>query len=75
MTGYAAFGRVERGRMREPDPWSPREGDATCVESAQIDDPASPPIARTDGLAARLAGLREAWAMTTFYLFDPDSWR
>ena len=75
MTGYAAFGRVERGRMREPDPWSPRDADATFVESAQIDDWASPPIAWSDGLAARLAGLREAWAMTTFYLFDPDSWR
>ena len=22
-----------------------------------------------------LAALREQWSMTTFYLFDPDSWR
>jgi hypothetical protein len=23
----------------------------------------------------RWADFREQWAMTTFYLFDPDSWR
>jgi hypothetical protein len=75
MTGYAAFGRVERGRMAEPDPWSPRDADVTFAESALIDDWASAPIAWSDGLAARLVRLRETWAMTTFYLFDPDSWR
>jgi hypothetical protein len=75
MTGYAAFGRVERGRMGEPDPWSPPDADVTFAESALIDDWASAPIAWSDALAARLVRLRETWATTTFYLFDPDSWR
>jgi hypothetical protein len=26
-------------------------------------------------IAARLDDLCEAWSQTTFYLFDPDSWR
>jgi hypothetical protein len=26
-------------------------------------------------VAERWARIREAWAQTTFFLFDPDSWR
>jgi hypothetical protein len=76
MTAYAAFGRVERGRVREPDPWeiSP-EAVIASVDLAALDDGAAPPVSLADGLAARLDRWRESWAMTTFYLFDPRSWR
>ena len=38
---------------------------------------AGPVVARPvrEVLAARWFIVREQWAMTTFYLFDPDSWR
>lgn len=29
----------------------------------------------SDGLAGRLAAVRERWTQLTFYLFDPNSWR
>jgi hypothetical protein len=75
MTGYAAFGRVERGRVREPEGWASSDAWTMSVEPARIDERATAALRPPDGLEARLARLREAWAMTTFYLFDPDSWR
>jgi hypothetical protein len=36
---------------------------------------ASPERAPRRSLAELLDDLRETWAQTTFYLFDPDSWR
>jgi hypothetical protein len=41
----------------------------------QAHDPAAtvPPV--RDRLVARWDDLREAWSQTTFFLFDPNSWR
>lgn len=86
MAGYAAFGTVERGRVSALPTvrwrsWCP-------VEDARVDDPrvdrgtamiedaadeaVAPPVAR---LRDRVATAREQWSITTFYLFDPNSWR
>jgi hypothetical protein len=75
MTGYAAFGHVERGRVREPNGRASPEAWTTSVEPARVDERAPAALRPPDGLEARLTRLRESWAMTTFYLFDPDSWR
>ncbi len=31
--------------------------------------------ALSEVLAERWASIREGWAITTFFLFDPESWR
>lgn len=81
MAGYAAFGVVERGRVsvlptvRRP---SMCPADDVSVEAGlgMIDEAAdqevSTPRAR---LRDRVATAREQWSITTFYLFDPNSWR
>ncbi len=41
------------------------------IEDA-ADEAVAPPVAR---LRDRVATAREQWSITTFYLFDPNSWR
>ena len=74
MTGYAAFGRVERGRVSLQRPAAvpaPRNEDDDRVigwRAASLEHAAS-------RLHAVLTAAREQWALTTFYLFDANSWR
>jgi hypothetical protein len=81
MAGYAAFGTVERGRVSALPTVGWRSGcpaEDTRVNdvAAMIEDAAgeaaAPPRAR---LRERVATVREQWSITTFYLFDPNSWR
>lgn len=80
MSGYAASARLQGGSTRfvavaadrrpithEPVAPSPEGADRGRAEPAR-----RPAIER---LASRWDDLREAWAQTTFYLFDPESWR
>lgn len=81
MAGYAAFGAVERGRVstlptvRWNSVW-PADDVSLEARPAMIDEAAdeeaSTPRAR---LRDRVATAREQWSITTFYLFDPNSWR
>ncbi len=75
MTGYAAFGRVERGRV-------PARQDLAAVPAPPIGDDDRvielPTGSRPPGpsrIRVALTAAREQWALTTFYLFDANSWR
>ena len=75
MTGYAAFGPVERGRV------SPQQGRG-AVSAPVLDDddrvielPAGIPSPGASRIHGVLTAAREQWALTTFSLFDANSWR
>ena len=76
MAGYAAMGRVSGARVTT----IARDGRAShvrAVETMPI-DAATPAViedAWTGRLAERIWRLREALAITTFYLTDSESWR
>jgi hypothetical protein len=74
MAAYAAVARLERVDVRRASTWR-------AVEDRSPDPT---PHATVEELAGRQFGeaalewwasLREQVAMTTFYLFDPESWR
>jgi len=78
MAAYTVIARIDR-----VDPhlagWASRPLAATDRVIAQ---PLEPPeavdlVGRPDGpsLDERWARVREVWSQTTFYLFDPESWR
>jgi hypothetical protein len=79
MTGYAASARIRRAQVGSPH-----------AHAAFIERPPDPVsrgqlgegiLEELEGASAwaRLAELREdvatAWRQTTFFLFDPQSWR
>ncbi len=80
MSGYAAGGRITsaevhlRGAVVIPDDHGPRLAVGDGPEIVDLDDrPAPDPfLAR---LRAWVAEAGEFWSQTTFYIFDPDSWR
>ncbi len=75
MTGYAVFVRVEPGRIVAPSIRVALEPMlAQADDLLELDEGASK-TTLTGHLAARLATARETWAITTFYLFDANSWR
>ena len=74
-------GRSERGRVSALPTVLWRSGfpvedtrvdDATAMIEDAGDEAVAPPRAR---LRERVATAREQWSITTFYLFDPNSWR
>ena len=76
MAAYAVTARVERVRPRV----------ARWTGASQPDHEAGDPIPGPEPVelvgrplaaifAERWTRIREAWAQTTFFLFDPDSWR
>jgi hypothetical protein len=87
MAGYAAITRLRGGSTRLLIALgSARSGtiDADPAGSATAEESTARPgrdwvelVGRPIGerLAARWADLRETWSQTTFYLFDPESWR
>jgi len=78
MAGYATLGRLQGGRVRavawrgqDPaallaEPWAP-------VDIAEPRPEPDRPLREV--IAERWADVREQWAMTTFYVCDPESWR
>jgi hypothetical protein len=76
MAAYAVIARVERVH-----PHVARSAGAS-QPTREVADPMSEPdavdlVGRPLGalVAERWARIREAWAQTTFFLFDPESWR
>ena len=76
MSGYAATAvlrqpPVQTGRALQPDrDWA--DGDLDRAGSVvEANDLTPPPMSLQD----RVHYLREAWSQSTFYLFDPQSWR
>ena len=76
MAAYAVLARIDRvdpqlaGRSWA-DP--PDRTVAEMLELAQAVDLVGRPSSTI--VAERLEHIREVWAQTTFYLFDPNSWR
>lgn len=78
MATYAVIARIDRvdphlaGWARVPAPagdWSVAEP----MEPPEAVDLVGRPAAPT--LAEHWERIRETWAQTTFFLFDPESWR
>jgi hypothetical protein len=77
MSGYAALERVDGGRVRAIAWSGPGRSDDlpfpvphVTRDRARVDDR---PLA--DRVRERWAILREEWAIMTFFLMDPESWR
>jgi len=76
MAAYAVTARVDRVQPRLA-----RWAGATQSDGVTADPTPEPesidlvgrPVAAI--VAERWARIREAWAQTTFFLFDPESWR
>jgi hypothetical protein len=84
MSGYAANARLQGGSPRFVAAGGSRSGETfggrrvAALPRSEIDERilvelVGQPLG--ERLASRWADLREAWAQTTFYLFDPESWR
>ena len=77
VAGYIVFERIDGGRVRLlEDAGTPTDrrdrgeiGDVPTVEASVR----SRPLAEV--VRERLLDAREQWSITTFYLFDPSSWR
>ena len=77
MAGYVALQRVDRvsmralawhGSVRDEDA-VPSDGRPGVVVDLLDDRPLG------ERLVERWTIVREQWAITTFFLFDPESWR
>ena len=79
MAGYAATGRivkahprfVGRATSRVAGPGFAVADTDPCRVETVLTEPRPLDVRLSDGLAQA----REAWAQTTFFLFDPNSWR
>jgi hypothetical protein len=76
MAAYAVTTRIEgvRPRRRNRTAWA-GFGPAPTLDMAddQVVDLVGRPL--DEALQDGWMRLREAWAQTTFFLFDPESWR
>ena len=84
MAGYAASSRLQGAvpRFVGASPGN-RDGSALCA-CDPLPAGVEPPVADQVELVGRpleeavrdwLASIGESWSQTTFYLFDPESWR
>lgn len=74
MAGYAVSARVDRPRLRAGGlvtPPAPDRGRRAEAFEDRLQDGAVP----RPTMAERWADAQRIWAQTTFYLFDPESWR
>jgi hypothetical protein len=77
VAGYIVFARIDGGRVRLlGDACTPIDrrdrGEITVVPTAEA-SARSRPLAEV--VRERLQDAGEQWSITTFYLFDPSSWR
>jgi hypothetical protein len=75
VAGYVAVARVVQADMRwgaSMRSFQDRPSVPTAVES-EVEDLGGQAL--DERLSDWWTGLREQFAMTTFYLFDPESWR
>ncbi|CAN5582265.1 hypothetical protein BH20CHL7_BH20CHL7_14920 [soil metagenome] len=76
MAGYAASCRIQTvaprvvRRARTPTPAAMVDRDATDLP---VEDLVGRPL--DEIIADRWASISESWSQTTFFLFDPESWR
>lgn len=74
MTGYAVVGRIERVQVhRAGEPLPEPAADLPPASAADLEELLGQPL--DDQVRELVERFREQWAMTTFYLFDVESWR
>lgn len=78
MSGYAATARlhgatVQAGATLAPASQAP--GQDELAPTSLADELPGDGIATADPIEDRIHYIRQAWAQTTFFLFDPESWR
>lgn len=73
MAGYAVSARIERPRLRTGGLVAPGK-DRAVVGAGRRERPV-PVAPPRPTLAERWEDAQRVWRQTTFYLFDPDSWR
>lgn len=74
MAGYAVSARVDRPRLRA-GPLVARPGPERDRLLAALHDRHRDAAAPRPTVAERWQDAQRIWAQTTFYLFDPESWR
>jgi hypothetical protein len=76
MPGYVAVALLESNAIRVDRPGGPptpavgRRDATPAIEDLRVIRSLS-----SEQLRERAASIRRIWRQTTFYLFDPDSWR
>ena len=86
MAGYAASATLRGGNLRfaswgtGAEPAGPAATVPVVAEAAKVQADAAAPIELLgrpldQRLGDWLASLGETWSQTTFFLFDPNSWR
>jgi hypothetical protein len=76
MAGYAVSARIERAAVRAA-PRIARDAPGPRRDPDAIGDDTVDLVGRPVDMviAERWSLIRESWAQTTFFLFDPESWR
>ncbi len=76
MAGYVAMGRVQGAQVRAIG-WNGRSAASPRSVAGQADAATRDNLGgrAREPLGERWQRFREQCAMTTFYLFDPESWR
>ncbi|HSS34884.1 MAG TPA: hypothetical protein VLR93_01320 [Patescibacteria group bacterium] len=77
MPGYVAIAFVEPStrRIARPVRDEPQAPPTGAIEPTRLEDVRVVRSVSSDQVRERGAALRRVWAQTTFYLFDPESWR
>jgi len=77
MAGYVATERIMEARPRFVGTDLGRPGRDALADGADwtVASEATESRPLDEQLRQALEDLREAWAQTTFFLFDPNSWR
>jgi hypothetical protein len=80
MAGYVAVAILGGTEIQVDRPGGERARGRTHVapladHGSPIEDVRVVGSLSSEQLRERAAALRRAWAQTTFYLFDPESWR
>jgi len=75
VAGYVAAARVAHAEIRWGGTTRPEQDRPSGAPAAPIEVESLAGESLDERLTAWWADLREQWAITTFYLFDPQSWR
>jgi len=77
VAGYIVFERIDGGRVRLLEDSGTPTDRRDRAEMADVRPASASTRSRPLAEVARerLLDAREQWSMTTFYLFDPSSWR
>jgi len=76
MPGYVAVALLEASAIRVDRAGRPApDAEGAWLPSPTVEDVRVVRSLASEQLRERLGQARRVWAQTTFYLFDPESWR